>query len=110
MGASLVYLDKPNKTKETQVGYGNEVSYAVSSMQGWRLNMEDAHICTVDKYTGNIFGVFDGHGGVEVAHFVSKHFESEFKDNINYKMKNYDMALQDTFLRMDELLSTNKGK
>lgn len=33
-------------------------------MQGWRTNMEDAHISEV-KVTENVqvFGVFDGHGG-----------------------------------------------
>ena len=45
MGASLVYLDRPNTKKETlsgvfqptqtQIGY----RYSCSAMQGWRLNM-----------------------------------------------------------------------
>ena len=33
-------------------------------MQGWRKNMEDAHICLAN--IGDdvaLFGVFDGHGG-----------------------------------------------
>jgi len=33
-------------------------------MQGWRKEMEDAHICTKDLAEGiGLFGVFDGHGG-----------------------------------------------
>jgi len=39
-------------------------------MQGWRLNMEDAHIAN-PEFMNNpekaVFGVFDGHGGREVA-------------------------------------------
>jgi len=37
--------------------------------------MEDSHISEldIDKDT-HIFGVFDGHGGREVAQFVSKYF------------------------------------
>jgi len=34
-------------------------------MQGWRKNMEDAHLCEIN--IGNdiaLFGVFDGHGGI----------------------------------------------
>ena len=39
MGASLVYLDRPNTQKETMTGKGPNYNFAVSSMQGWRINM-----------------------------------------------------------------------
>ena len=47
MGASLVYLEKPSKQKHNDTGQStdNGYKYALSSMQGWRLSMEDAHIC-----------------------------------------------------------------
>jgi len=50
------------------------------------MNMEDAHIheLDIDKDT-HIFGVFDGHGGREVAQFVSKHFIPEFKSSKDFK-------------------------
>ena len=38
MGASLVYLEKPITAKNTQEGIGNGYTFAVSSMQGWRIN------------------------------------------------------------------------
>lgn len=43
--------------------------YGASGMQGWRKGMEDAHITHVDLIPGevSIYGVFDGHGGQEVA-------------------------------------------
>ena len=49
-------------------------------MQGWRKRMEDAHISDLDIGSGNtqLFGVFDGHGGSEVAKFVGNHFTEEF--------------------------------
>jgi serine/threonine protein phosphatase PrpC len=50
-------------------------------MQGWRKRMEDSHITDISKGENerfNIFGVFDGHGGKEVAEFVSNHFTEYF--------------------------------
>lgn len=40
-------------------------------MQGWRNTMEDSHIANL-KLTDDVslFGVFDGHGGNEVAYYV----------------------------------------
>src|SRR6056300_831887 len=42
-------LDKPKTEKDTTVGCSENaedgLSWGVSSMQGWRLSMEDAHIC-----------------------------------------------------------------
>lgn len=38
--------------------------------------MEDAHISNVNfSESQAMFGVFDGHGGKEVAHYAKKHFE-----------------------------------
>ena len=44
-------------------------------MQGWRSGMEDTHISQsvdidVEGSYGTLFGVFDGHGGKEVAEYV----------------------------------------
>jgi serine/threonine protein phosphatase PrpC len=38
-------LGTPITEKETHVGEIDELNYGVSSMQGWRIHMEDAHIC-----------------------------------------------------------------
>lgn len=48
-------------------------------MQGWRNTMEDAHIHStdIDGSGVSVFGIFDGHGGEEVAKFVEKYFVSE---------------------------------
>ena len=71
MGA---YLDKPIIEKNPENGSFNGISYGVCSMQGWRTNMEDAHICTSIDLPGggkgSLFGVFDGHGGKDVAAFT----------------------------------------
>lgn len=44
-------------------------------MQGWRNTMEDAHLADTKNLPDDmsLFGVFDGHGGNEVAEFVAEH-------------------------------------
>lgn len=39
MGASLVYLDKPNKEIEFTTGENKRMQFCAGEMQGWRLNM-----------------------------------------------------------------------
>ncbi|PIO69764.1 hypothetical protein TELCIR_08404 [Teladorsagia circumcincta] len=44
MGA---FLDKPKTAKTNSSGEGNGLRYAMASMQGWRVDMEDAHVVEV---------------------------------------------------------------
>ena len=62
------------------------------------------------KASNGLFGVFDGHGGIEVAEFVSRHFEEILLNSAHYKAMNYEAALQETFLKMDEMLLSVEGK
>jgi len=39
MGASLVYLEKPNKEIEYEEGENSKLRFTAGSMQGWRINM-----------------------------------------------------------------------
>jgi serine/threonine protein phosphatase PrpC len=100
-----IYLSKPNTTKDSHTGESETLRFGVSAMQGWRMNMEDAHI-SQPNLTENIalFAVFDGHGGPEVAKFCSKYFPIELLKNEHFKSGNYKTALEETFLRMDVLL------
>ena len=47
-------------------------------MQGWRSHMEDDHVqllsLSPDLPHLSLFGVYDGHGGEMVAHYMAKHF------------------------------------
>jgi serine/threonine protein phosphatase PrpC len=82
-------------------------------MQGWRKRMEDSHISDLGKGTdgkSNIFGVFDGHGGKEVAQYVKQHFTEELLANTNYQRGEFKKALIDTFLRMDVIMNDKTGK
>jgi len=100
-----IYLSKPNTTKDSHLGENEHLRFAVSAMQGWRMNMEDAHI-SLPNLTANtgLFAVFDGHGGAEVAKFCAKYFPDELIKNTNFESGNYKVALEETFLKMDTLL------
>ena len=104
------YLSSPIRDKKTHKGENALVRFASCEMQGWRNTMEDAKLANLvlDEHT-MLFGVFDGHGGKEVAEFVSRHFSQEFLQNRSFKEGNIEQALKDTFLRMDELLRTQDG-
>ena len=39
MGASLVYLESPNKNIDFEEGGNDKIKYVAASMQGWRINM-----------------------------------------------------------------------
>ena len=55
------------------------VRYAVAAMQGWRVDMEDAHVVKLGLddeppfKDWAFFGVFDGHAGMKVAQHSSEH-------------------------------------
>ena len=80
-------------------------------MQGWRKANEDAHITALDIEPGvHFFAVFDGHGGCELAKFCEKHFVADLKADQAFQVKNYEMALRNTFLKIDKKLLSNDGK
>lgn len=69
------FLDKPKTEKTTERGVreGEDgFAYGMASMQGWRMEMEDAHTTVIklplDSLTlWSFFMVFDGHAGGKVA-------------------------------------------
>ncbi|AWP13727.1 hypothetical protein SMAX5B_012219 [Scophthalmus maximus] len=75
MGA---FLDKPKTEKHNSHGEGNGLHYGLSSMQGWRVEMEDAHTAVLGlpapgMTDWSFFAVYDGHAGSRVANYCSKH-------------------------------------
>lgn len=115
-----VYLSTPNTGKDSEEGEIPELRYAACSMQGWRMSMEDAHICHPNVKPGiHLFAVFDGHGGREVAKFCALKFVDALKVNTAFNDGKYHDALKQTFLLMDvqleepesrKLLQTLKGE
>jgi serine/threonine protein phosphatase PrpC len=68
--------------------------------------MEDTHITdTTSLGKGiNLFSVFDGHGGHEVASYLRDNFWNFLRENENFKEKRYELALIQTFKEIDESL------
>ena len=85
-----------------------QVKYGACSMQGWRKTMEDTHITDTSSLGEDIylFSVFDGHGGNEVSKYLQDNFCEFLKENIYFKKKEYELALVQTFKKLDESLTT----
>uniref|UniRef100_UPI00398E3DFF protein phosphatase 1B isoform X1 n=1 Tax=Pristiophorus japonicus TaxID=55135 RepID=UPI00398E3DFF len=89
MGA---FLDKPKTEKHNAHGAGNDLRYGLSSMQGWRVEMEDAHTAIVGIPQGldtwSFFAVYDGHAGSRVANYCSKHLLEHITSNEDFRDTN----------------------
>ena len=106
MGA---FLDKPKTEKKNHSGESNGLKFASSSMQGWRMEMEDSDVCDTNlgRLQGwSFFGVFDGHAGTKVSKYCSeqlwgsivKHLGNSSEPSIEEVKK----ALEKGFIELDE--------
>ena len=85
MGA---FLDKPKTEKHNEFGGGNQLRYGLSSMQGWRIEMEDAHCAIIglpNLKDWSFFAVFDGHAGARVSAICSEELLHEITSNEEFK-------------------------
>ena len=103
-------MTKPITEKNAVDGKNDRLMFGACSMQGWRKSNEDAHIHKLDIGDGNgLFAVFDGHGGEHVAMFCEKYLPDLLTNHPDYKAKNYQKALEDTFVETDYLLLSEEG-
>jgi len=101
------YLAIPATEKTTESGANKRVLYAVTTMQGWRINMEDAHAVVLNLEAANgkencFFAVYDGHGGSGVAKFAGLNVHKRLVTEETYKNDDYEVALKKAFLGTDE--------
>ncbi|XP_075719340.1 protein phosphatase 1B isoform X1 [Rhinoderma darwinii] len=117
MGA---FLDKPKTEKHNAHGAGNGLQYGLSSMQGWRVEMEDAHTAVVGIPHGledwSFFAVYDGHAGSRVANYCSSHLLEHITDNEDFRaaemsgsnlepsVENVKSGIRTGFLKIDEYM------
>jgi hypothetical protein len=73
--------------------------------------MEDAHIFHQfdDSSHSYLFGVFDGHGGPEVAKFCSQKMPLELKKLEEFAAGDFEKGLIEVFHRMDDMMRTPEG-
>ncbi|KAF1921835.1 protein phosphatase-like protein 2c [Ampelomyces quisqualis] len=110
-------LSEPVVEKKSDSGHGESLIFGTSSMQGWRISMEDAHACILDlkAHIHNAqatdadkrlayFGVYDGHGGDKVAMYTGEHLHEIVAKQEAYRSGDLKKALQDGFLAADRAI------
>lgn len=97
-------LSEPITSKETIVAKNETYYVASTSMQGWRVSMEDSHSVLLevpDDKTATYFGVFDGHGGSAVSMYASRHLHKRILEQHSYKEGDYKRAIEEGYLALD---------
>lgn len=114
-------LSQPVTEKHSESDASPSLAYGLSLMQGWRINMEDAHATILDmaslsqtttdnnntasaatKAPVAFFGVYDGHGGEKVAIYTGKHLHDIVRATEGYANGDYIAALKQGFLACDQ--------
>ena len=112
-------LDKPRTEKKCEEGFGNGLRFGLSSMQGWRMKMEDRHCAQVglpQLKDWSFFAIFDGHAGAQVAAHCAENLlntiiqTDQFKQNISTlneqiteeQIDSVIQAIKNGFLELDE--------
>ena len=99
-------LSEPVTAKETTSCANDRLMIGSSSMQGWRINMEDAHTHILslapEDPEAAFFAVYDGHGGAKVAHYAGDHLHQAILSQKEYKDGDIAEAMRKGFLQIDE--------
>ena len=114
--------DEDNKDGKKFIGHNDVLKYGVRSIQGRRKKMEDTYLCQLDiecprnpddidvndePIKAHIFGVFDGHGGIEIAQYVKDNFVNVLINTDEFKKEKYEDALKKAFETIDQTLKDN---
>lgn len=103
-------LSQPETEKHSESNGDKHLAYGLSCMQGWRINMEDAHATILNLHSEGesghtaFFGVYDGHGGEKAAIFTGLHLHNLVAQTEAFQRKDYVNALKDGFLLCDEAI------
>lgn len=123
------YLSTPITTKSEESGEALDcpaapLVWGVVDMQGWRKSMEDSHVAQTDvevpphlqtdqDHFAKVFGVFDGHGGAEVARFTQLYLVDvltkqptwvKAPETDDHVVSPVGQALVDTFHALDRMI------
>lgn len=106
-GDALELAAGPCKKKVGEEERAHGLAWASCGMKGWRESMEDASLVMPVGYLGGswrdaaLFGVFDGHGGEQVARFAARRLPCALAE---LDAGNPEAALAGAFRRIDEQL------
>lgn len=102
------FLEKPKTIKYNDSGEGNKLRYGVSSMQGWRCEMEDAYYARIglgqDFDNWSYFAVFDGHAGCKISQHCAQNLLSSIINTDEFKNGDYVKGIRSGFLTIDETM------
>lgn len=99
-------MNKPETKKYNESGEGNGLRYGVASMQGWRVEMEDAHHAQL-TLNGTLsdwsyFGVFDGHAGARVSAHCAENLLECILQTDEFRREEIAEAIRVGFLDLDK--------
>ena len=108
-------LDEPILEKNSFDSKTQYIKFGLSSIQGWKTQMEDYNFYSTNIVPNSdkkidIFGIFDGHNGPEVAKYISTNFLDVLLSSPSFKEGNYSESLKETFIKIDNSLNTEKVK
>ncbi|EGD76617.1 hypothetical protein PTSG_07731 [Salpingoeca rosetta] len=107
MGA---FRSKPAVEKDIEAGVDQHGrSFICGSMQGWRIDQEDAHLIVTKEKQYAMYGVFDGHGGPEVSALVARRLLEFLKSHPEWD-RNKEEAVRGAFRNMDKFINSRKGR
>lgn len=100
------FLIKPETKKYNEHGEGNGLRYGVASMQGWRVEMEDAHHAQL-TLNGTLsdwsyFAVFDGHAGARVSAHCADNLLECILQTDEFRREEIAEAIRAGFLDLDK--------
>lgn len=113
-------LTNPITRKNTAKGVGPDYRWALSSIQGWKVNMND-FLAVVEQLADlkgyQLFIVADGHYGSRVArrviidlpHYIYRQIATQMTENGEYNPEDVKKAIQQAILEFDEDLGKEPG-
>jgi protein phosphatase 1B len=105
------FLDKPITEKDVDEDEGNGIKWGYASMQGWRVEMEDAHlhVASLEEMgspEAGFFGVFDGHGGKLVSTHVAAHLLDVLGSTSAWKAGDKKQAIHEAYMTIDDQMKS----
>lgn len=118
------YMDIPEENPELRDEKNKLIKYGLYKVQGHKNSMQDFVLSSIKlnnkKYPRiyAVFGLFDGHGGEEVSHYLSVHFLEYLEKSIEFlgkkeiikNSKEIRNVIKSTFLDLDKSLMTDSAK